>query len=123
MRPFKMPAGDAIADREIRAAAADREAKEHVGSELIIEPAREAAGVMGEVGAPDARFARKPEGAVKAGKPRPPARLVWRGRGHLLEGHLGLFGRGMLQRLAGRSEEHTSELQSLTNLVCRLLLE
>ena len=23
----------------------------------------------------------------------------------------------------GRSEEHTSELQSLTNLVCRLLLE
>src|SRR5258706_13534899 len=26
-------------------------------------------------------------------------------------------------RKAGRSEEHTSELQSLTNLVCRLLLE
>src|SRR5438046_3987897 len=26
-------------------------------------------------------------------------------------------------RLAVRSEEHTSELQSLTNLVCRLLLE
>ena len=25
--------------------------------------------------------------------------------------------------LAGRSEEHTSELQSRTNLVCRLLLE
>src|SRR5262249_56971795 len=25
--------------------------------------------------------------------------------------------------LQGRSEEHTSELQSLTNLVCRLLLE
>src|SRR5438046_4822244 len=25
--------------------------------------------------------------------------------------------------LEGRSEEHTSELQSLTNLVCRLLLE
>src|SRR5258706_14822394 len=25
--------------------------------------------------------------------------------------------------LGGRSEEHTSELQSLTNLVCRLLLE
>src|SRR5437016_12061545 len=25
--------------------------------------------------------------------------------------------------LYGRSEEHTSELQSLTNLVCRLLLE
>src|SRR5437016_9635047 len=31
-----------------------------------------------------------------------------------------------IERLAGddaRSEEHTSELQSLTNLVCRLLLE
>src|SRR5438093_9473369 len=27
------------------------------------------------------------------------------------------------RRQAGRSEEHTSELQSLTNLVCRLLLE
>src|SRR5437016_8733997 len=26
-------------------------------------------------------------------------------------------------RVGGRSEEHTSELQSLTNLVCRLLLE
>src|SRR5437016_9994976 len=26
-------------------------------------------------------------------------------------------------RSEGRSEEHTSELQSLTNLVCRLLLE
>src|SRR5438046_4029667 len=28
-----------------------------------------------------------------------------------------------LNRLRLRSEEHTSELQSLTNLVCRLLLE
>src|SRR5438093_8171496 len=28
-----------------------------------------------------------------------------------------------LLRSVGRSEEHTSELQSLTNLVCRLLLE
>src|SRR5262249_61287843 len=28
-----------------------------------------------------------------------------------------------LENAAGRSEEHTSELQSLTNLVCRLLLE
>src|SRR5262249_60104314 len=28
-----------------------------------------------------------------------------------------------LLRHVGRSEEHTSELQSLTNLVCRLLLE
>src|SRR5262249_62130639 len=29
----------------------------------------------------------------------------------------------MLDGLKARSEEHTSELQSLTNLVCRLLLE
>src|SRR5258706_5431576 len=28
-----------------------------------------------------------------------------------------------VRRIALRSEEHTSELQSLTNLVCRLLLE
>src|SRR6266478_10032927 len=28
-----------------------------------------------------------------------------------------------LHRLPGRSEEHTSELQSQSNLVCRLLLE
>src|SRR5437016_10814263 len=28
-----------------------------------------------------------------------------------------------LEVSSGRSEEHTSELQSLTNLVCRLLLE
>src|SRR5438046_6874422 len=31
--------------------------------------------------------------------------------------------RARLGRRGGRSEEHTSELQSLTNLVCRLLLE
>src|SRR5207247_2769557 len=31
--------------------------------------------------------------------------------------------RGEFQRLAGRSEEHTSELQSRVDLVCRLLLE
>src|SRR5438093_8406754 len=30
---------------------------------------------------------------------------------------------GRMQKLRNRSEEHTSELQSLTNLVCRLLLE
>src|SRR5258706_9812920 len=33
------------------------------------------------------------------------------------------LGRQEEPRLLGRSEEHTSELQSLTNLVCRLLLE
>src|SRR5437016_10841240 len=39
-----------------------------------------------------------------------------------------IFERGVLNHESGslyllRSEEHTSELQSLTNLVCRLLLE
>src|SRR5258706_9850117 len=37
----------------------------------------------------------------------------------------GSIGRSIdsVRETAGRSEEHTSELQSLTNLVCRLLLE
>src|SRR5437016_6498387 len=34
-----------------------------------------------------------------------------------------LLARKVLDRTQLRSEEHTSELQSLTNLVCRLLLE
>src|SRR5262249_62175481 len=33
------------------------------------------------------------------------------------------WGSHFRRRRQGRSEEHTSELQSLTNLVCRLLLE
>src|ERR1019366_1367468 len=41
--------------------------------------------------------------------PGPPAGLV--------------FPPSCLAARCGRSEEHTSELQSLTNLVCRLLLE
>src|SRR5438046_4582825 len=41
--------------------------------------------------------------------------------GHVLEAACGRCHRRC--SLAGRSEEHTSELQSLTNLVCRLLLE
>src|SRR5262249_57107848 len=36
--------------------------------------------------------------------------------------HLGILSGDLRQRDI-RSEEHTSELQSLTNLVCRLLLE
>src|SRR2546427_9624885 len=35
--------------------------------------------------------------------------------------HLGLLLRGLIH--SDRSEEHTSELQSQSNLVCRLLLE
>src|SRR2546430_13690340 len=33
------------------------------------------------------------------------------------------FGPNWLELMRGRSEEHTSELQSQSNLVCRLLLE
>src|SRR5438046_3837082 len=40
-----------------------------------------------------------------------------------LEAQLDSVGVTAACRVGGRSEEHTSELQSLTNLVCRLLLE
>src|SRR5256885_6961474 len=33
------------------------------------------------------------------------------------------YGQSQVEPIAGRSEEHTSELQSPCNLVCRLLLE
>src|SRR5690606_6371537 len=50
-----------------------------------------------------------------------PAQLAGRGRGH---GHLGMRLPALRLHLAEfRSEEHTSELQSRENLVCRLLLE
>ena len=38
-------------------------------------------------------------------------------------GHVGPATAFMLKHIGGRSEEHTSELQSLRHLVCRLLLE
>src|SRR5258706_8874122 len=40
-----------------------------------------------------------------------------------MSGSQGCAARACKSRLRKRSEEHTSELQSLTNLVCRLLLE
>src|SRR2546425_8506609 len=43
------------------------------------------------------------------------------GRGHDYFDHAA--NRSIVQRVAARSEEHTSELQSLAYLVCRLLLE
>src|SRR6476619_7880679 len=39
------------------------------------------------------------------------------------QGPAGHPARAAVPRAPARSEEHTSELQSLTNLVCRLLLE
>src|SRR2546427_12702766 len=63
----------------------------------------------------------------------PVVALVWRddGYGVIRWNELVRFGRTMsvdfgnpdLVALAQRSEEHTSELQSQSNLVCRLLLE
>src|SRR5262249_56606629 len=54
--------------------------------------------------------------------PGGPLRLQLAGR--LVPGAAGHAERhGGPARPGGRSEEHTSELQSLTNLVCRLLLE
>src|SRR5260370_30068146 len=56
-----------------------------------------------------------------------PARLVLRASAGELPGPArpaaGQGGGGRLHRLQARSEEHTSELQSHLNLVCRLLLE
>src|SRR5205085_12035602 len=47
---------------------------------------------------------------------------MWRSTERILVSHAGALPRpGNVQRL--RSEEHTSELQSQSNLVCRLLLE
>src|SRR5438093_5601351 len=50
------------------------------------------------------------------------------GNDSLQRGSTGVFPRhtrhvNVARAVAARSEEHTSELQSLTNLVCRLLLE
>src|SRR5438093_8940640 len=46
-----------------------------------------------------------------------------RGHRHLRTARPGPAVRGARRHARVRSEEHTSELQSLTNLVCRLLLE
>src|SRR5262249_60606297 len=51
-------------------------------------------------------------------------RAAWRGTGPARAGRRrGRRRSGCGSRHPRRSEEHTSELQSLTNLVCRLLLE
>src|SRR5262249_61764917 len=50
----------------------------------------------------------------------PPLGVAVRPEGRAHRAHVAL---GCLDIRERRSEEHTSELQSLTNLVCRLLLE
>src|SRR5437016_8061365 len=52
-----------------------------------------------------------------------PYTTLFRSQGELLPVAGGDFGEPVMGSPAARSEEHTSELQSLTNLVCRLLLE
>src|SRR5947207_9046595 len=56
-----------------------------------------------------------------------PLLLLARGPQHEIQRLIGqsnpLLAKGFFPRLPGRSEEHTSELQSHSDLVCRLLLE
>src|SRR5262249_62193339 len=65
-------------------------------------------------------------GMNEASIPTPARRIATRAR---VKGSLGLTSTSRLEiprvaaKVITRSEEHTSELQSLTNLVCRLLLE
>src|SRR2546427_1149225 len=71
---------------------------------------------------------RGPAGAAapRGAQPRPAACARWRQRGAAARVHRRPCGPGAGRRAAGRrlrSEEHTSELQSQSNLVCRLLLE
>src|SRR5438093_9826695 len=60
---------------------------------------------------------------VQDGHARDRLRLRRRGCRRRRQGHLEPGACLHAVGLGGRSEEHTSELQSLTNLVCRLLLE
>src|SRR5205085_11912159 len=60
-------------------------------------------------------------------QPRPRRRAHWRSAGRLARRAIRALDRGTARHIPrapqGRSEEHTSELQSQSNLVCRLLLE
>src|SRR2546430_8876923 len=68
-------------------------------------------------------------GVGEARRSRRPPGAAFRDRDHLslpaleARGSRVGHGRGCLPRDGRRSEEHTSELQSQSNLVCRLLLE
>src|SRR2546430_6759937 len=67
-------------------------------------------------------FARRALGpACVSGVPLPPLRRKLPVSAHLFE--ICLRGDRTIRPCARRSEEHTSELQSQSNLVCRLLLE
>src|SRR2546426_2998440 len=68
--------------------------------------------------APDAK-----ERFVLFVRPRDPERELWVGTRAGVEGAVERYGADAAFKLEERSEEHTSELQSPCNLVCRLLLE
>src|SRR5256885_4520676 len=74
-------------------------------------------------GPPDGRHEHQREAPVPGAGPA--ARLIPRGAGQIFGGLalLDLLGRERAVQGQVRSEEHTSELQSPCNLVCRLLLE
>src|ERR1035441_10783595 len=68
----------------------------------------------------------RPKGAVRNDKALPPAFDATQGDGYRDSGagwQRSSAGRGPTGKARSRSEEHTSELQSLRHLVCRLLLE
>src|SRR5205085_5511013 len=69
----------------------------------------------------DREGSRRPLPAARAG----PGRRSWgsAARGRHPTGTAAATGRPPASGRASRSEEHTSELQSQSNLVCRLLLE
>src|SRR2546430_3749076 len=64
-------------------------------------------------------FRSAPGEAARRGGARHP--LLSRGAGLVAQGRRALFPQPIL--VCRRSEEHTSELQSQSNIVCRLLLE
>src|SRR2546425_4604892 len=71
---------------------------------------------------PISRGRGRPDQSGAGGARRAQADRRLQGAGH--HGHLGVSrDLGGRSGLLGRSEEHTSELQSLAYLVCRLLLE
>src|SRR5260370_15492572 len=59
----------------------------------------------------------------KKGDPRAPPEIPESERWYFLEEKYPKYGNLVPRDVATRSEEHTSELQSHLNLVCRLLLE
>src|SRR3989441_2195166 len=71
----------------------------------------------------EGRHGRPPLLRHRGASVQPPAREILEIAGHVREA-VGPEARGGTgERVRGRSEEHTSELQSLAYLVCRLLLE